>query len=149
VPTRGAPRIAGERMYLWRAVDHGGEVLDMLVQRRRDTRWCPVMGIPTAIFEDQGSLNSTLGTRFRFAAATRATGSGRKQFHAEAGRSPRAIEHYSSISVFPSKGHRRPSNIGEKTRRRTSRGPGVRISFSPRASPSHHQSVLEERGSTS
>ena len=30
--------IAGERMYLWRAVDHEGEVLDMLVQRRRDTR---------------------------------------------------------------------------------------------------------------
>jgi putative transposase len=29
-------RIAGRRMYLWRAVDH--EVLDMLVQRRRDTR---------------------------------------------------------------------------------------------------------------
>jgi transposase-like protein len=31
-------RIAGERMYLWRAVDHEGEVLDMLVQPRRDTR---------------------------------------------------------------------------------------------------------------
>ena len=31
-------RIAGNRMYLWRAVDHEGEVLDMLVQRRRDTR---------------------------------------------------------------------------------------------------------------
>src|SRR5881398_1221095 len=29
-------RIAGNRMYLWRAVDHEGEVLDMLVQRRRD-----------------------------------------------------------------------------------------------------------------
>jgi putative transposase len=26
------------RMYLWRAVDHEGEVLDMLVQRWRDTR---------------------------------------------------------------------------------------------------------------
>src|SRR6516162_6965698 len=26
-------RIAGKRMYLWRAVDHEGEVLDMLVQR--------------------------------------------------------------------------------------------------------------------
>jgi transposase-like protein len=25
-------------MYLWRAVDHEGEVLDMLIQRRRDTR---------------------------------------------------------------------------------------------------------------
>src|SRR5436189_671446 len=30
-------RIASQRMYLWRAVDHEGEVLDMLVQRRRDT----------------------------------------------------------------------------------------------------------------
>src|ERR1700680_2083395 len=29
-------RIAGKRMYLWRGVDHEGEVLDMLVQRRRD-----------------------------------------------------------------------------------------------------------------
>ena len=31
-------RIAGEHLYLWRAVDHEGEVLDMLVQRRRDRR---------------------------------------------------------------------------------------------------------------
>src|SRR3974390_1415189 len=31
-------RIAGKRMYLWRAVDNEGEVLDMLVQRRRDTQ---------------------------------------------------------------------------------------------------------------
>jgi transposase-like protein len=31
-------RIAGERMYLWRAVDHEGEVLDMLVQRRRERK---------------------------------------------------------------------------------------------------------------
>jgi putative transposase len=31
-------RIAGKRMYLWRAVDHEGEVLGMLVQRRRDKR---------------------------------------------------------------------------------------------------------------
>ena len=31
-------RIAGERMYLWRAVDDEGEVLDILVQRRRDSR---------------------------------------------------------------------------------------------------------------
>jgi putative transposase len=29
-------RIAGKRMHLWRAVDHEGEVLYMLVQRRRD-----------------------------------------------------------------------------------------------------------------
>src|SRR5467141_2138762 len=31
-------RIAGQRMYLWRAVDHEGEALDMLVHRRRDKR---------------------------------------------------------------------------------------------------------------
>jgi putative transposase len=31
-------RITGERMYLWRAVDHEGEVVDMLVQCRRDSR---------------------------------------------------------------------------------------------------------------
>ena len=31
-------RIAGKRMYLWRAVDHEGEVLDMLVQPRRNSR---------------------------------------------------------------------------------------------------------------
>jgi putative transposase len=31
-------RIAGKRMYLWRAVADEGEVLDMLVQRRLDTR---------------------------------------------------------------------------------------------------------------
>src|SRR5437899_3485276 len=31
-------RIAGRQMYLWRAVDHEGEILDVLVQRRRDKR---------------------------------------------------------------------------------------------------------------
>src|SRR6516164_6723389 len=31
-------RIAGKQMYLWRAVDHEGEVLDLLIQRRRDSR---------------------------------------------------------------------------------------------------------------
>lgn len=29
--------ICGKRMYLWRAVDDEGEVLDLVVQRRRDT----------------------------------------------------------------------------------------------------------------
>src|SRR5712675_1640113 len=29
-------RIAGKHMYLWRAVDHEGEVLEILVQRRQD-----------------------------------------------------------------------------------------------------------------
>src|SRR5918998_1133162 len=31
-----AVRIAGKQMYLWRAVDDDGEVLEVLVQRRRD-----------------------------------------------------------------------------------------------------------------
>src|SRR5213595_3104249 len=31
-------RIAGKRMYLWRAVDHEGEILEILEQRRRDKR---------------------------------------------------------------------------------------------------------------
>jgi putative transposase len=31
-------RIAGKRMYLWRAVDDEGEILDVLLQRRRDRR---------------------------------------------------------------------------------------------------------------
>src|ERR1700692_2873826 len=31
-------RIAGKRLYLCRAVDHEGEILDMLVQRRRDKK---------------------------------------------------------------------------------------------------------------
>src|SRR3954449_12696145 len=31
-------RIAGRRMYLWRAVDQEGEILDILVQSRRDRR---------------------------------------------------------------------------------------------------------------
>jgi transposase-like protein len=29
--------IGGKRMYLWRAVDDEGEVLDLVVQHRRDT----------------------------------------------------------------------------------------------------------------
>ena len=36
--TRLVVRIGGKRMYLWRVVDHEGEVLDMLVQSRRDSR---------------------------------------------------------------------------------------------------------------
>jgi hypothetical protein len=34
-------RIADKRMYLWRAVDHESEVLDMLVQRQRDGQAAP------------------------------------------------------------------------------------------------------------
>jgi transposase-like protein len=31
-------RIAGKHVHLWRAVDHEGEVLEILVQRQRDRR---------------------------------------------------------------------------------------------------------------
>ena len=31
-------KINGELVYLWRAVDQSGEVLDVLVQRRRDAK---------------------------------------------------------------------------------------------------------------
>ena len=31
-------RVGGEHMFLWRAVDDEGEVLDIVVQKRRDTR---------------------------------------------------------------------------------------------------------------
>src|ERR1700746_1674692 len=34
--TRLVVRIPGKQMYLWRAVDDEGEVLEILVQRRRD-----------------------------------------------------------------------------------------------------------------
>jgi len=30
------PKIAGERVWIWRTVDDEGEVMDMVVQKRRD-----------------------------------------------------------------------------------------------------------------
>src|SRR5438067_7360578 len=45
-------RIAGRQMYLWRAVDHEGEVLDMLVQRRRDKR--AVLRLMRKLLKKQG-----------------------------------------------------------------------------------------------
>jgi len=53
-------RIAGERMYLWRAVDHEGEVLDMLVQRRRDTR--AALGLMRKLLKKQGFAPKLLVT---------------------------------------------------------------------------------------
>ena len=52
-------RIAGERMYLWRAVDHEGEVLDMLVQRRRDSR----AALANGVTRDQ-LVNTGCGEKF-------------------------------------------------------------------------------------
>ena len=64
-------RIAGERMYLWRAVDHEGEVLDMLVQRRRDTR--AALRLMRKLLKKQGFVPKLLVTdRLRsYAAAFR------------------------------------------------------------------------------
>src|SRR6516165_2042461 len=45
-------RIAARRMYLWRAVDHEGEVLDVLVQRRRDSR--AALRLMRKLFKKQG-----------------------------------------------------------------------------------------------
>src|SRR4051794_39608960 len=69
-------RIAGERMYLWRAVDHEGEVLDMLVQRRRDTR--AALRLMRKLLKKQGFAPKLLVTdKLRsYASASWLTGSG-------------------------------------------------------------------------
>ena len=54
-------RIAGERMYLWRAVDHEGEVLDMLVQRRRDSR--AALRLIRKLLKKQGFRTENAGHR--------------------------------------------------------------------------------------
>ena len=53
-------RIAGKRMYLWRAVDNEGEVLDMLVQRRRDGR--AAMRLMRKLLKKQGFAPKLLVT---------------------------------------------------------------------------------------
>jgi transposase-like protein len=53
-------RIAGKRMYLWRAVDHEGEVLDMLVQRRRDSR--AALRLMRKLLKKQGFAPKSLAT---------------------------------------------------------------------------------------
>src|SRR5947208_10475467 len=53
-------RIAGKRMYLWRAVDHEGEVLDMLVQSRRDSR--AAMRLMRKLLRKQGFVPKLLVT---------------------------------------------------------------------------------------
>src|SRR5689334_3149330 len=61
-------RIAGKRMYLWRAVDNEGEVLDMLVQRRRDTQ--AALRLMRKLLKKQGFapkllVTDKLGSAFR------------------------------------------------------------------------------------
>src|ERR1700749_1801399 len=53
-------RIAGKRMYLWRAVDHEGEVLDMLVQSGRDSRGA--LRLMRHLFRKQGFVPKLLVT---------------------------------------------------------------------------------------
>src|ERR1700752_4675282 len=53
-------RIAGKRMYLWRAVDNEGEVLDMLVQRRRDSR--AALRLMRKLLREQGFVSKLLVT---------------------------------------------------------------------------------------
>src|ERR1700716_350563 len=53
-------QIAGKRMYLWRAVDHEGEVLDMLVQRRRDKR--AALRLMRKLLKKQGFVPKLLTT---------------------------------------------------------------------------------------
>ncbi len=55
-----AVRIAGERMYLWRAVDEEGEVLDVLAQRRRDKR--AARRLMRKLFRKQGFAPTAITT---------------------------------------------------------------------------------------
>jgi len=62
-------RIAGKRMYLWRAVDHEGEVLDMLIQCRRDSR--AALRLMRKLLKKQGFAPKVLVTdKLRSYAAT-------------------------------------------------------------------------------
>ena len=54
-------RIAGKRMYLWRAVHHEGEVLEMLVQRRRDTQ--AALRLMRKLLKKQGLRTEVVGHR--------------------------------------------------------------------------------------
>jgi transposase-like protein len=53
-------RIAGQRMYLRRAVDDEGKVLDMLVQRRRDSR--SALRLLRKLLKKQGFVSKILVT---------------------------------------------------------------------------------------
>ena len=53
-------RIAGRRMYLWRAVDHEGDVLKILVQHRRDK--CAAVKLMCKLFRKHGFAPKTVTT---------------------------------------------------------------------------------------
>lgn len=52
--------IGGRTMYLWRAVDAEGEVLDILVQQRRDKR--AAVKLMRSLLRKQGFAPSTIVT---------------------------------------------------------------------------------------
>jgi putative transposase len=115
-------RIGGEPMYLWCAVDHEGEILDMLVQRGRDKRAALKLMrklltrqgfVPTVIVTDQlrsyasalrtlrlssrheQGLRRTIGQRIR----TRSSDDGSRRCNASSRPAPRSA---SSICMPPS-----------------------------------------------
>src|SRR5438067_4450064 len=51
-------RIAGKHMYLWRAVDDEGEILEILVQRRRDN--CAAVKLMRKLLRKQGFAPKTV-----------------------------------------------------------------------------------------
>ena len=53
-------KIGGQRMYLWRAVDDEGEVLDMLVQKRRNKQ--AALRLPRKLLKRQGIHPETIVT---------------------------------------------------------------------------------------
>lgn len=53
-------RITGKRMWLWRAVDDEGEVLDMLVQTHRDT--CAALRLMRKLLKHQGRCTAAIVT---------------------------------------------------------------------------------------
>ena len=52
--------VGGKRLWLWRAGDDGGEVLDMMVQRRRDAR--AAAKLMRRLLKKQGFAPKTLVT---------------------------------------------------------------------------------------
>ena len=53
-------RINGQRMYMWRAVDKEGEVLDVLVQKRRNK--AAALKLPRKLLKNQGAVPDAIVT---------------------------------------------------------------------------------------
>ena len=63
--------IQGQRRYLWRAVDQGGEVIDILVQKRKDTRAAKRFFIKLLKSQGQTPIELTTDKLRSYAAAKR------------------------------------------------------------------------------